>query len=51
MKKQTITRTEYDQIHPDYKWLWNDWIYRIMKLINWETVSVPVEIIEDQKRN
>lgn len=43
---EKITREEYNKIHSDYKWLWEDGIYRILKLINWETISIPVEIID-----
>ena len=39
-----ITRIEYNSIHPDYKGLWKDWIYRILVLKNWITQSIPVLI-------
>lgn len=41
-----IKRSEYNEIHPDFKWKWEDWIYRVMKLEDWVTKSVPVEIID-----
>jgi len=40
-----MTQKEYNSIHPDFKGLWKDGIYRVLKLENWATVSSPVVLI------
>jgi len=43
---EKLTRKEYNDIHPDFKSQRKDWTYSIMKNIDWNTVSVPVEIVD-----
>ena len=42
---EKITKKEFNEIHPDFKNIREDGTYSIMKNIDGETVSVPVEII------
>jgi len=43
---EKITRKEYNDLHPDFKWIREDWSYSILKSVDWDTVSIPVKIID-----
>ena len=42
---EKITQKEYNNIHNDFKGIWKDGIYRVLKLENWKTISKPVIIV------
>ena len=40
-----ISQEEYNKICDDFKWIWDDWITRILTNENGATLSIPVKIV------